>query len=247
MYVIRADQTRGKTTIRIYQNAGEPIKEAIGRQCTSCKSVKFREQMCANKSAQDGMGAHCKDCHKRKTKERLADPAERIRYSQVSHEWKKRNQEKNCELSRTWKKANPEKTRLYASNRRARKVAVDQGFRDIDWQNVKNYFDNKCPLTHRSGNLHREHFIPLSKGGSHSRGNIIPMDGVLNTSKHDRNPFEWILDQPIAMQERFQEVVEYLAAYNHMSIEEYREYVDLIYWIAEVKANGKKDNKYDGL
>lgn len=247
IYVIRADQMRGRTTIRIYQRAGEPVERAIGRQCNICLALKFKEEMVHNKGSLDGMYAHCKECHKQKTRARLADPANRKRYNEVSRKWKNRNQEKNCELSRSWKKANPEKTRLYASKQRAQRFAAEQGFRDIDWENVKNYFDNRCPLTHRSDNLHMEHFVPLSKGGSHSRGNVIPLNGTLNTSKHDRNPFEWILDQPIEIQERFQDVVEYLAAYNHMSIEEYRDYVDLIYWIAEVKANGKKDCKYGRL
>ena len=41
--------------------------------------------------------------------------------------------------------------------------------------------------------FYRDHFIPLSKGGLHISGNIIPACRFHNQSKKDNMPNEWVV------------------------------------------------------
>jgi 5-methylcytosine-specific restriction endonuclease McrA len=52
-------------------------------------------------------------------------------------------------------------------------------------------FDNRCAYCGADGDLHIEHFIPISKGGPHAIGNIIPACKPCNFAKYNHDPEEW--------------------------------------------------------
>ncbi|MED3182042.1 hypothetical protein P4305_18730 [Bacillus thuringiensis] len=93
-----------------------------------------------------------------------------------------------------------------------------------------------CALTGDMDDIHLDHFIPLSWGhGGTVIENMIPLNGTLNLSKSDRNPFEWIKREDIREivdMAKWYETIEYLAKLNGMTAKEYEEYV---YWCEENK------------
>lgn len=89
-------------------------------------------------------------------------------------------------------------------------------------------FDSKCALSGDS-NIHLDHVIPLKVGrGGTVYGNIIPLSYKLNSSKQDKNIFEWFKstkNENNLSEEKFNDLIAYLAECNNMSVKEYKEYV----------------------
>jgi 5-methylcytosine-specific restriction endonuclease McrA len=52
-------------------------------------------------------------------------------------------------------------------------------------------FDHRCAYCGADGDLHIEHVVPISKGGPHSIGNIIPACKDCNFSKRDSEVESW--------------------------------------------------------
>ena len=112
--------------------------------------------------------------------------------------------------------------------RRDKQYGVVSRVTDEDIKKVLGNFDYKCPLT-GSEDFHIDHVIPVSLGivgGEY--GNIIPLKEDLNLVKGNSNIFEWFADNRERFglsQRKFDELIEYLADINEMTIEEYEEYV----------------------
>ena len=58
--------------------------------------------------------------------------------------------------------------------------------------------------------LEQEHFIPLSKGGGYSMGNIIPACRACNASKSDKDFFEWYPEYKYYSEERENKILDFL-------------------------------------
>jgi hypothetical protein len=61
------------------------------------------------------------------------------------------------------------------------------------WNRCLNYFNHKCAYCLQAhNNLTKDHFIPISKGGSKSGGcNIVPACHSCNNRKDDHLPHDW--------------------------------------------------------
>ncbi|MBW3113497.1 HNH endonuclease [Bacillus sp. MCCB 382] len=155
-------------------------------------------------------------------------------------EWLKRNKDSLSEYHREYYRENKEelseKRKLYyAENinifkhhrrvRRDRLRGSEVTLTKEQESDIFRRFGSECALTGRKGNLHLDHFIPVAAGGSTSVGNMIPLDGELNISKHANNPFEWVKRRNDVPSDSFARVVSYLAELNGLTVDEYREFV----------------------
>jgi len=75
-------------------------------------------------------------------------------------------------------------------------------------------FDNKCVYCAKAittENLHNwDHFIPLSKGGCDTIGNLVLACRFCNGSKKDRDPETWYFSQPFATDRRWKALLKKL-------------------------------------
>jgi hypothetical protein len=144
------------------------------------------------------------------------------------------NKERHTELVRKWRQENKERDKLIAHRRLARKKALPDTLTTEDYAKTLYYFGNSCALTGRTENLEKEHAIPLSIGhGGTTFENCYPMSSGLNQSKANYNIFEWFeanRQRFELSQERFDNLIGWLASANAMTVEEYRDYV---YWCHE--------------
>jgi 5-methylcytosine-specific restriction endonuclease McrA len=71
-------------------------------------------------------------------------------------------------------------------------------------------FDNKCAYCGKEKPLAQDHFVPLSKGGEYTNNNIICSCKSCNSSKSDKDFFEWYPEQLFYSKEREAKILKYL-------------------------------------
>lgn len=100
--------------------------------------------------------------------------------------------------AKKWRAANPEKARRIKRNNARRRRALESGSKRGYWITQRDrrrmWSSGLCfwcrkfvPPTERS----EDHVIPVSRGGIHSIGNIVPACRTCNSEKRDLLPVEW--------------------------------------------------------
>lgn len=95
---------------------------------------------------------------------------------------------------REWEKRNPSNHRLRQgerTNRRRREVTGKVSTRD--WLRALRKAEGHCSYCGEIAQLTIEHVVPLSRGGLHTIGNIVPACPSCNYQKKDRTVMEWRL------------------------------------------------------
>jgi hypothetical protein len=127
-----------------------------------------------------------------------------------------------------YQKLHREQIMIIDQRGRARRVALPDTLTLDQWAETVNHFGG-CALT-GEGNIHCDHVIPLRTGrGGTVYGNVIPLRADLNHSKRNSDIFEWFEANRQRFklpQNRFDDLVKWLADANRMTIEEYRTYVE---------------------
>ena len=60
------------------------------------------------------------------------------------------------------------------------------------WSQAVTHFSG-CAYCGAGGELHREHFAPVARGGNYTRHNIVPACPECNQSKGDTLPIDWLV------------------------------------------------------
>lgn len=220
------------------------IDENITKKCSKCKIEKSLKNFNKAKSGKYGRRSDCKECQKQMKKK--WDDNNKDYKRKYKRQWHENNLSHVKEYAREYKKTHKLECSIREEIRRTRKMLLPNDLTADDWNEILEYFDNRCILTNNSSNTEMEHFIPVSIGhGGTIKENVYPLNYKLNYSKNNKNPFEWIATQPIEYQERFHNVlVPYLADLNNMSVETYTAFVNWCYenprTIEEVKADNEK-------
>lgn len=77
-------------------------------------------------------------------------------------------------------------------------------------QNIFAAFDNTCAYCGSPDRLTLDHYIPLSKGGTHTVGNTIPCCHSCNSGKKNRDSKIWYEKQSFFSQLRWKKIQKYL-------------------------------------
>lgn len=92
--------------------------------------------------------------------------------------------------------------------KRKRKALLSQaGIFEVtarDWSRLKARYGNRCAYCAADRHLTMDHIIPVSRGGRHSIGNLIPACGRCNSAKRTRTIMEWRLG--LSVPQRLREV-----------------------------------------
>lgn len=114
--------------------------------------------------------------------------------------WQDENSEHHRNYQRMYQKRyaleNPEKARLHAANRYAWKRSNGGGALKVterDWSRMLHIYRHRCAYCGGGAGevLEIEHVVPLSRGGRHSIGNIVPACMRCNRTKNSRLLVEW--------------------------------------------------------
>lgn len=150
--------------------------------------------------------AHPEKVHLRATKWKRANPERVVRNRKAYYEanrqkaiedaitWGQNNPEKARERHAKWYKANPKVFALNRAKRRALKYAntpIDEMLTSTEWLAILADANGHCHYCGKEAKLTLDHVIPLSKGGKHSKNNVIPACLHCNCSKKDKTLEEW--------------------------------------------------------
>jgi hypothetical protein len=223
-------------------------KRGLGGKMSSCRSCDYLRKKAYKEANADKIKEQ-----NRKYEEENADKIKerRDRYNEENREklqeyykeYRKDNHEKILEAKRKWREANPEKqracveswernnpdrVRIKCQKRRARKALLPDDLTAKQMDDTLTYFGGGCALTGDIENVHWDHALPISLGvGGTTVSNMLPLRGDINQSKGAANLFEWFnrnKERFNLSQERFDNLIEFLASKNEMSSEGYRSF-----------------------
>jgi 5-methylcytosine-specific restriction endonuclease McrA len=114
--------------------------------------------------------------------------ADKIREMKAAY--RAENADKIKEREAAWRAANPDKMRAQEHTRRARKRGAEGKFTAEDISTIRAAQKDKCAMckTKLKGRGHRDHIVPLAKGGSNWPANIQLLCGPCNCSKGAKDP-----------------------------------------------------------
>lgn len=144
-----------------------------------------------------------------------------------SKRYNERNKEKCIENSKIYYQSHKEelldKIKAYQKTERGRHLgAIRTNRRDAlkrkllasysaeMWENCKETFNNKCAYCGNKFPLTQDHFIALSKKGEYTNNNIICACRSCNSSKSDKDFFEWFPKQSFYSKQRENKILKYL-------------------------------------
>lgn len=185
------------------QRCGEPFTPRSGRHiiCTeTCQHRGEAERQAARNRARRSKGRvwSCLQCgqdisHMRSDAKFCTDPC--------ANRWDlENNRARIMATTRAWRAADPDRTRdmdrLTLQNRRQklRGNPGSVGVASKDWQRLVRRHGGRCAYCgERSAALHVEHVVPVSRGGRHAIGNILPACPTCNWSKNQSLLIVWRL------------------------------------------------------
>ena len=105
--------------------------------------------------------------------------------------WRAASKERHAVNGAAWRKANSEIMAEYEHRRRARKAA--NGINLVTAAETAAIIAQPCMAMNCGAPPPStvEHLIPISRGGAHTIGNLAPLCGSCNSSKHDMLWIEW--------------------------------------------------------
>lgn len=128
-------------------------------------------------------------------------------YVAKANEWNKQNSKRRREIVQkygdanrgalnakgvAWKRANPDRCITHKHARRSRELQAEGFHTTEEWQTIVAKHGSKCHWCGtKAAKLARDHYLPLTKGGTNWASNIVPSCKSCNSKKHDRDPVEF--------------------------------------------------------
>ena len=168
-----------------------------GCRCDDCKAADSARRKAMYARRRDVMlAANAEWRAKNPEKKRQSDASWRARNTQrvvAKHAiWRDVNRSKVRISNEGWRRRNPEAAALRQHVRRARLASADvRTVTAKDWAALCGRFDNRCAYCADVGELTQDHIVPLSRGGRHAIGNLIPACMACNQAKHSKLLVEW--------------------------------------------------------
>ena len=163
------------------------------KTCNKCGETKAISEFYKHKDCKYGVRSKCKVCVKTESAEYYAE--NRNKKLAWHAKWRAENQEKKRTSDAKWQKDNPGKRRAIKQRYRAKKRNAQGDCTAEQLQARFDYHGNKCVYCDSTENLHADHQIPLSRGGTNFASNMVPACASCNLSKGAKTPEEFLLQQ----------------------------------------------------
>ena len=187
------------------------------KQCSKCKELKPFSEYYKRKNRKSGYQSSCKKCEIERTQKWIKENQEsvkekektryyankdffnkqsRIYHSQNRETINQRRRQKHIEniehekqINKLWKKNNPELVRNQSAKRRANKK--NNGKYKVTKKELTKLYSSNCFYCGKNKSIEIDHVIPLSRGGTHSIGNLVSACRNCNARKNNKTIMEW--------------------------------------------------------
>lgn len=188
------------------------MEKITERRCSKCKETKPITEFYRDKYQTGGYSYLCKKCENKKSNKYYHKNQKRKeyikksskRYREHQKRWIKKNKERYNELQRkAWHR------------RKAKERNLINDFTESEWEACLNYFRNEsnqvecCYCGEPTEDIEKDHFIAVSNGGGYTATNIVPACKSCNSSKQDKDFFEWYPSQEFYSEERVDKILKY--------------------------------------
>lgn len=155
--------------------------------CPECNKTKPRSEYAPRKNhGNNGIQNICKPCVKIRNKKYYeANREKSIAYAAA---WKLANPEWAKKQQTDWKAKNWDRKKELDHRRRTRKQ--NNGVFVISPKDMKK-LSGPCAYCGSTDKITMDHVIPISRGGTHGIGNLVPCCNKCNTVKNARTLTEW--------------------------------------------------------
>ena len=158
--------------------------------CKACNQSKSDSTFALSTLTKSGLSSRCKTCESQRSK---------IRYKKFKKEIKEKakiyrieNYARRLEIERKCRSKNKERLRPSKNARQSiRNRTVQSGTYLILDKELNKIYNSPCFNCGSTKDQSLDHIIPISKGGSHSSGNIMTLCLKCNISKKSKLLVEW--------------------------------------------------------
>lgn len=184
--------------------------------CSSCLENKEFVMFSKRSLSKDGYSPVCKNCASEYLREWREKNPDRVAH--LSKKWREKNPQKNKEIKTRYRKNNLEKARAATRKSMAKNPAKykelrkNWGLKNPEKTQNKNYLRrarllnagvflvtakdiqklrSKSCVYCGGASEHIDHVVPLSRGGRHSIGNLVPSCAKCNMAKSNKFLVEW--------------------------------------------------------
>jgi len=199
-----------------YFHKDNSVKIGLKRMCKKCacelKNERYKNSSEEYKNNNHVVAKIYRDSHKEQIKINMAEWRTNNK-EVIAGEWQryyKINKNELRDNKKIWVDNNRCKTRIYTQRRRAKKKSLPNTLTFIQWEDMKEHFDNKCVYCGRTLRLYQDHFIPLSKGGEYTHNNILPTCQSCNSSKSNKDFFKFYPTYKYYSRKREKAILEFL-------------------------------------
>ncbi len=178
------------------------------KTCTKCRLGLPVAMFYIDKQKKDGLRSSCKSCTNSQQKQYYIKNTSKVkvrtsRYYEKNRDgiceknrtdlvrierrraWCRKNTKKRQAVTRAWEKRNPEKKRAWNLVAKSRRRASSGSHTVSEWSELIAKYDFKCLCCDKKpkDTMHRDHIIPIVKGGSDFINNLQPLCGPCNLIK----------------------------------------------------------------
>lgn len=160
------------------------------QKCQTCKIEKSLSDFHKNKNMTNGHTRQCKTCTSLRSKLRYQKAGVKMR--QQMAEQRKSDYEHRIEIERRSRSKNKEKYRPIknATQSKRNRLLNKKEYRILP-KELHKIYSSSCWACGTSQNISLDHILPLSRGGTHSVGNMLSLCRGCNSSKGNRLLSEW--------------------------------------------------------
>lgn len=208
-----------KPATKEYYVTDNRLKCKLSSRCKLCKK-KYDEQN--KEQAKRRNDARKEEKRQYNKAYQAAHIDERREYDRKRHEERLESENRRCreyrELhkeeqkirAKTWQTTHLAQCRINGQRRYMAKKRLPATLTLPEWEQAKQYFDNRCCYCGSKEALKQDHFVPIHSGGAYTLDNIVPACQRCNSSKKDKAFSKWYPKQKYYSKKREQAIMLYL-------------------------------------